>query len=83
MKASGIKHDGRAEKTAPAAAVDVLGVAGVRGVRETDTPLPDPDPGPPPPPLRGDPLLGGGVHDANFEQNVLKSYWVLTEQTHF
>ena len=78
MKASGIKHDGRAEKTAPAVAVDVLGVAGVRGVRETETPLldpdagplppPDPDPGPPQPPLRGDPLLDVGVDDASFEQ---------------
>ena len=68
MKASGIKHDGRAEKTAPAAAVDVLGVVGVRRVKKTDTPLPDPDPGPPPPPLRGDPLLDAGVDDALFEQ---------------
>ena len=60
MKASGIKHDERAEKTVPAAAVDVLGAAGERGVRETETPLPDPNPGPPPPPLRGEPLLDGG-----------------------
>ena len=67
MKASGIKHDGRAEKTAPAAPVDVLaaagdalGTAGVRGVRVTEPPLPDPDPGPPPPALRGDPALDGG-----------------------
>ena len=92
MKASGIKHDGRAEKTAPAAAVDVLGAAGERGVRDTETPLPDPDPGPPPPdpdpgppppdpdpgppPPDPDPLPGGGggVDDAIFEQNVLKSY---------
>ena len=60
MNASGIKHDGRAEKTAPAAAVDVVGVADARGVRGTEPPLPDPNPGPPPPPLRGDPLLDGG-----------------------
>ena len=74
MKASGIKLDGRAEKTAPAAAVDVLGVAGVRGVRETDTPLPDPYPGPPPPPLRGDPLLDPGPDEVILSKKVLKSY---------
>ena len=68
MKASGFKHDGRAEKTAPAAAVDVIGAAGVRGVSVTEPPLPDPDPGPPPPPLRGDQLLDVGVDDAIFEQ---------------
>ena len=45
MKASGNKHDGRAAKTAPAAAVDVLGAAGERGVREADPPLADPGPG--------------------------------------
>ena len=63
MKASGIKHDGRAEKTAPAAAVDVHGAAGERGVRKTETPLPDPDPGPAPPPLRGDPLRDPGADE--------------------
>ena len=68
MKASDIKHDGRAEKTAPAVAADVLGVVGVRGVRATETPLADPDPGPPPPPPRCDPLLDEGVDDAFFEQ---------------
>ena len=56
---SGFKHDARAAKTVPAAAVDVLVAAGERGVRETEPPLPDPDPGPPPPPLRGDPILDG------------------------
>ena len=79
MKASGIKHNGSAKKTAPAVAVDVLGVAGVRGVRETEPPLldpdpgpppPDSDPGPPPPPPRGDPLLDVGVDDAIFEQKL-------------
>ena len=63
MKASGIKHDGKAAKTAPVAAVDVLGAAGERGVKETEPPLPDADPGPPPPPLRGDPLPDAGVDD--------------------
>ena len=61
MKASGIKHDGRAAKIAPAPAVDVLGAAGERGERETEPPLPDPGPGPLPPPPRGDPLLDPGV----------------------
>ena len=73
MKASGIKHDGRAEKTAPAVAVDVLGVVGVREVRETDTPRPDPDPGPPPPPLRGDPLLDPGPEKVIFERKAFLS----------
>ena len=68
MKASGIKHDGRAAKTTPAATVDLLGAAGERGVREIEPPPPDPDPGPPPPPLRGDPLLHTGVDDDLFEQ---------------
>ena len=63
MRASGIKHDGRAAKTAPAAAVEVLDAAGERGVRETETPLSDLDPGPPPPPLRGDPHLDPCVDD--------------------
>ena len=63
MKASGIKHDGRAERTAPSAAVDVLGAAGGRGVRETEPTLRDPDPGLPPPPLRGDPLLDPGADE--------------------
>ena len=60
MKASGIKHDGRAAKTAPVAAVDVLGAARTRGVIEIEPPLPDPGPGPPP---RGDPLLDAGVDE--------------------
>ena len=59
MKVLGNKHDGRAAKTAPVAAVDVLGAAGDRRVRETKPPLPDPGPDPPPTPLRGDPLLDG------------------------
>ena len=54
MKASGIKHDGRAAKTAPVAAVALLGAARTRGVREIDPPIPNPD-------LRGDPLLDPGV----------------------
>ena len=53
MKASGIKHDGRAAKTTPAAAVDVLGAAGARGVRETEPPLP----------LLGDTVLDPGVDE--------------------
>ena len=44
-------------------AVDVLGAAGVRGVRKTELPLNDPGPGPPPPQLRGDPLLDASVDD--------------------
>ena len=63
MKASGIKHDGRAAKTAPAAAFDVFRAAGDRGVRDTEPPPPDPGPGPPPPPLRGNKLLHQGVDD--------------------
>ena len=63
MKASGIKHDGRAAKTAPAAAVDVLAAAGEIGVRETEPPIPDPSPGPPPPPLLGDAALDPCVED--------------------
>ena len=47
-------------KTAPAAAVDVLGAVGERGVREKP-PLPDPSPDPPPPPLLGDTVLDPGV----------------------
>ena len=62
MKASGTKHDGRAAKIAPVPAVDVLGGAGEKRVRNTE-PLPDHDPGPPPPPLRGDPLFDPGVDD--------------------
>ena len=42
--------------TAPVAAVDVIGAAAERGVRDTEPPLPDPDPDPPPPLLRGDPF---------------------------
>ena len=61
MIASGIRHEGRAGKTAPTAAVDVLGAAGERGVRDTEPLLIDPDPGPPAPLLRGDPLLDPGV----------------------
>ena len=63
MKASGIKHDGRAAKTAPAVAVDVLGAAGNRGVRDTEPPLPNPDPDQQPPQLRGDLLLRPGVDE--------------------
>ena len=64
MKASGIKDDGRAAKTAPAAALDVLGAAGEKGVRKTEQPpLPDPGPSPLLQTLRGDPLLGGAVDD--------------------
>ena len=54
MKASGIKHDGRAAKTGPAAAVDVLdAAAGARGVRETEMPVP----------LLGDTVLDPGVDE--------------------
>ena len=65
VKASAIKHDGRAAKTAPVAAVDVLGAAAERGVRDTEPPLPDCDPDPPPPLLRGDSVLDSGC-DENF-----------------
>ena len=63
MIASGIEHDGRAAKTAPAAAVDVLGAAGDREVRETEPPLPDPGPGPPPLPPLGDTIFDPGVDE--------------------
>ena len=63
MKTSRTKHEGRTEKTATAAAVDVLGAAGERGVRDTEPPLPDPSPGLPPPPSRGDPLPDPGVDE--------------------
>ena len=65
VKASGIEHDGRAAKTAPALAVDVPGAAGERGVRETEPRLPDPYTRAPPPPLRGDPVLDPGVNEFN------------------
>ena len=65
MRASGIKHDGRTVKTAPAVAVDVLGAAGERGVRETEPPLPEPSPRPPLPPLLGDTFLDPGVDEDN------------------
>ena len=74
MKAYGIKHDGKAAKTALAAAVDVLGAAGERGMRDTEPPLPDPGPGPLPSPLLGDPVLDPGVDDDIFEQ---KGSWFL------
>ena len=69
MEVSGIKHDGIAAKTAPAAAVDVLGAAGERRVRETEPPQPDPDPGPPLTPLRVDPLLDPGVDEVILSTN--------------
>ena len=46
-----------------AAAVDVLGAVGERGVSDTEPPLPNQGPGPPPPPHRGDLLLDPGVDD--------------------
>ena len=63
VNVSSIKYDGRAARTAPAKAVDVLGAADERGVRETEPPLPNPDPCPPPTPLRGHPLLNPGVDE--------------------
>ena len=63
MKASGSKHDGRAAKTAPVAAVDELGAAGEKRVRNMEPPPPDPEPSPPPPPLHRDALLDPGVDD--------------------
>ena len=63
VKASGIKHDERAAETAPAEAVDALGIAASRGVRKTEPPLPDTDPGPPPPPLLGDDALHPGCDE--------------------
>ena len=67
VKFSDTKQDGTAEVTVPAAAVDVLGSAGVIRVRDTETPLPEPDPNLPPPPLRGDALLDSGV-----DEDILK-----------
>ena len=61
VKSAGIKHDGKAAKTAPAAAVDAFVAAGEKGVRDTEPPLPDPDRGPPPPSISGDPVIDSGV----------------------
>ena len=69
MKTSGIKHDGRAAKTAPVAAVDVIGAAAERGVRDTERPQPDLDPNPPPPLLRDDPVLDSGYDEDFFGTN--------------
>ena len=88
MKASGSEYDSKAVKTAPAAAVDVLGAAGERRVRESEPPLADPGTSPPPPPLRGDPLLDPGVDDdfwstksfqvfLNFDSKFKQSHIVL------
>ena len=63
-KASGNKHDVTAAKTAPAAAVDILGAAGERRVKDTKPGLPDPHPCSTPPPLFGDAVLGPSVEDA-------------------
>ena len=67
MKASGIKYDGKAAKTAPLAAVDVLGAASEIGVMDTGPPLPDPDPDPP---LRL--LCGDHVLDPGIDEEILK-----------
>ena len=72
MKVSGIRHDGRAAKTAPVAAADVLGAAGEIGVRDTEPPLPEPDQGPPPPPPIGEAAPDQGV-DENFSSPELRS----------
>ena len=63
MKPSGLNDHGSAAKTALAPAVEVLGAAGERGVRDTEPPLPNPDPGPLPPPVRGDPVLYPGCDE--------------------
>ena len=78
MKASGIKDDGMAEKTAPVAVADVLVAAEAMGVRKTEPPLPDPDPDPPPPPPRGDRFLMWGL-TTPFLSATLLNLRVLTE----
>ena len=63
VKVSGIKHDGRAAKTAPVAVVDVLGATGEKGVSDTEPPLPEPDRGPPPPPPVCNAALDPGIDE--------------------
>ena len=48
-------------KTAPVAALDVIGAAGETGLRDTEPPLPNPGP----PPLLGEAALDLGPDDAN------------------
>ena len=64
MKASGLKYDRRAAKTAPVTTVDVLGAAGQIGVRDTERTLPDPSPPPPPP-------LGKAADDLVVDEDIL------------
>ena len=60
MIAFGFKHEGRAAKSAPVAAVYVLGAAAEKGVRDTELLLPDPGP----PPSLGEGALDPGADDA-------------------
>ena len=85
MKVSGIEHDVKAAKTAPAAAVDVPGATGERGVRETEPSLPDPDPGQAAPPFCGDPLFDGGVDEdvlSTKRSKILPNFNLIFKQTH-
>ena len=75
MEASGINHDGRVAKSAPMAAVDVLGAASERRMRDNEPPLPESDPGPPPPLEKV--AFDLGADDVSLSsklRNVLKPY---------
>ena len=75
VKTSGIEHDARAAKTAPMGAVDVLGAAGDRRMRDNESRLPESDPGPPPPLEKIAFDLGADDASLNWKlRNVLKSY---------
>ena len=55
MRASSIKHNGRTVETAPVTVVDVIGAAGVAGVKDTELLLSDHSSQPPPSQVVPDP----------------------------
>ena len=80
-----MKHEGKAAKTAPVAAVDVLGAEGDIGVTDTEPPLPEPHPDPLVSPLLGDAVLDAGVDDAILttkRSQVFLNFNLEFEQTH-